>query len=215
MKETGIIMSGPNIQPILADLKTQTRRIVRSQPKVSENGFLMGEWLKKPFGGLILPKLSDLTMYCPYGQPGDRLWVRESWDFLPDIDSESVSNCGIVYWADGAVESRFAPSSFNPMIYGHERHRPSIHMPRWASRILLEITAVRVERLQDISEEDARAEGVLLSERSIYPDSDWPEFPDSYKHGYEHLWESINGAGSWDKNPFVWVIEFKRTDHAK
>jgi hypothetical protein len=155
---------------------------------------------------------------CPYGQPGDRLWVRESWfqrgkwlpQDTPNADADDVSWCG-------SQEIAYAANVKRP---GHDwRSRPSIHMPRWASRITLEITGVRVERLQDISEADAWAEGCQRGELDDYG----RPFPADVDHGngctegwdcakdwYADLWESINGPASWDANPWVWAVEFKR-----
>jgi hypothetical protein len=178
MKERPILFSAPMVRGILAGTKVQTRRVVKPQA--------MGQW------GPVVP--------CPYGQPGDRLWVREAWDFIPEGDPGTPSCAGIRYWADAGYELRTPPSNYNPMLYGKERVRPSIHMPRWASRITLEVTGVRVERLQDISEADARAEGIS---RADCPD--WHATTD-----YRALWESIHGPGSWAANPWVWVVEFKR-----
>lgn len=130
----------------------------------------------------------EFLMLCPHGKRGDRLWVRES--FLQDSG-------GFIYRADGDFEG-------NAKILGG--WRPSIFMPRWASRILLEITNVRVERINDISEEDAIAEGVDGEKEAAAIGSTWYDKP---RRAYRRIWESINGQGSWDLNPFVWVIEFK------
>lgn len=139
-------------------------------------------------------------------QPGDRLWVREAFDFLPAGGPNEPQACEIVYWATGSHESRTAPTDYNPMIYGHEKVRPSIHMPRWASRITLEVTEVRVERLQDISEDDLAAEGIQeLIDAGVDHDG-------TPRDTYRALWESINGEGSWDANPWVWAVSFKRVE---
>ena len=131
----------------------------------------------------------------PYGKPGDRLWVRETWHDA----SSSLHSCAL-YRADG-IDLHW------------DKWTPSIHMPRWASRITLEITSVRVERLQDISEADALAEGIP----SIDTPGAWtlpipanPNLPAIYLGAFCKLWESINGPGSWAANPWVWAIEFRR-----
>ena len=175
MKERPILFSAPMVRAILVGTKTQTRRVVKLGPSGRAH-----------FGGrnwhLGDP---DVIKACPYGQLGDRLWVREAW--MPvEHDSQPV---------------RYRAS--NPSYAG--KWRPSIHMPRWASRILLEIGSVRVERLLDISEADAEAEGVDFIRR--VPDVDETM---TAVELYEALWESINGPGSWDANPFVWCVEFKR-----
>jgi hypothetical protein len=146
-------------------------------------------------------RIGSDPVLCPYGQPGDRLWVRETHSFVPDSDEPA-----------GCSQVLYAASGDGP----YAKWRPSIHMPRWASRILLEITGVRVERLQDISEDDCWAEGIdacdgLLDDMAIYEmarrmNRQFEEAAPTYAA----LWESINGAGSWGANPWVWVIEFKR-----
>ena len=120
---------------------------------------------------------------CQYGKPGDRLWVRETFCYHDDL-------ARYLYKADGVTGVKW---------------KPSIFMPRIASRIMLEITGIRVERLQDISEEDAIAEGVDGENEAAKIGAEWYEKP---KRAYRRLWKSINGTGSWDLNPFVWVIEF-------
>jgi hypothetical protein len=194
MKERPILFSAPMVRALLDGGKTQTRRVF-----TAKNG---GVWPNTN----DLPGMRQILRHCPYGQPGDRLWVREAFDFIPTGGNDTPTACEIVYLATGSTEPRHAPSDYNPMIYGHQRIRPSIHMPRWASRITLEITGVRVERLQDISHKDAIAEGVahvegagLRNERLTVP-----------QHIYAHLWEQINGPGSWEANPWVWVVEFKK-----
>jgi hypothetical protein len=191
------------VRALLAGTKTQTRRAVKPRPEESPEGNLCGAWLSRPLGGLLLPKVSDIATHCPYGQAGDRLWVREA--FSGPWCMEAQDGCAAVppskwgegsriwYWADG-----------DPTYGDWTRPRPSIHMPRWASRILLEITAVRVERLQDISEVDARAEGIQeLIDAGVGHDG-------SPIDTYRALWDGINGEGAWALNPWVWVVEFRR-----
>jgi hypothetical protein len=184
VSERPILFSGAMVRAILSGAKTQTRRICKPQP-VS----------------------CDQDRDCPYGQPGDRLWVREGFTPLPmQAPTDKASRWQICYAAGGA-EEREAPAGYNPMLYNYERWSPSIHMPRWASRITLEITGVRVERLQAISEADAAAEGC----DGNCPIGHLPAYmkgPLSYH--YAQLWESINGPGSWEANPWVWVVAFRR-----
>lgn len=147
---------------------------------------------------------SEVYFNCPYGKSGDRLWVRETWQgpILDDDEYQESRRAGrekflkpqyCVYRATDQLDA--VDEDGNKLGW-----KPSIHMPRWASRILLEIINVRVERLQGICEEDAKAEGA-------YP-IDFG-FGDCYAMGFNEIWESINGIGSWDSNPFCWVIEFK------
>lgn len=165
IKERPILMHARSIKGILAGSKTQTRRIVKYRAYAEE-------------GAIVHPR------ECPYGQPGDRLWVRETWRM-----NEPPS--GLIFKAD-----------LHPVDY--ERYapwRPSIYMPRWASRLTLEITDIRVERVQDISEEDARAEG-------LHADS--IDSALSLCENFSVLWEETNGKGAWERNDWVWVISFRR-----
>lgn len=208
MSDRPILFSAPMVRAILAGTKTQTRRAVKPwEPRLMN--------LRRPVPDDV-SYLPDFTCYrstCPYGQPGDRLWVRETWAFGTHALAAARDEDGpFVYAADGTTQGRLC-----------DRWRPSIHMPRSASRITLEVTGVRVERLQDISEADARAEGAscrrISSGDARMGLSDWWSFGTdrggediggafTAKQGYELLWESINGAGSWDANPWVWVIGF-------
>ena len=207
MKERPILFSAPMARAINADRKTQTRRIVKPQPEWTEpatawtfheDGHSGPGWYAHNDD---YPEEGSLFYRCPYGQPGDRLWVRETWREF--IDSECVDGVrhelgrDVLYRADGD-SSKFA-------------WRPSIFMPRWASRINLEVVHVRVEKLQDISEADAIAEGAPGGHGSI-PGYLYAATP--HEH-YRHIWESINGTGSWDANPWVWVVEFKRIEPPK
>lgn len=178
MKERPILFSAPMVRAILDGRKNQTRRALNPQP---DGGIQFNPCT--PHG--VLNGKGD-TLICKFGKRGDRLWVRETWSQHPQF-------ADIAFRADG---EEFEDSDGFTWIL---KWKPSIHMPRWASRIMLEITNVRVERLRDIGEDDAIAEGVSLS-----------NFPMIPIYEYKELWESLNGKGSWDLNPWVWVIEFKR-----
>lgn len=211
MKERPILFSGSMVRALLAGTKTQTRRICKPAmahslshvvevPDPQERGQVYN-------GTTFGDEEGGIQFASPYGGMRDRLWVREShWWFKDECDHETgyyppaLTADDVEYRADG--EST--------------RHgwRPSIHMPRWASRILLEITSVRVERLQDINQADAQAEGAPPSHPSIDQISrefGYPDFPRSW---YAQLWEEINGPGSWAQNPWVWVVEFQRVQQA-
>ena len=138
---------------------------------------------------------SMLAGACPCGRPGDRLWVQETWGALPHMMG-GVQPETLRYRADGEYQNE----------RGTWRWRPGIHMPRWASRITLEITDVRVERLQDISGMDAKREGVSVPAHIPEDGADL----DYARRGFRRLWEEIHGECSWDANPWVWVIEFKK-----
>lgn len=189
MKERPILFSAPMVRALLAGTKTQTRRVVKGvQPWGSRNG--RPEWA-----------IVGTEPRCPYGQPGDRLWVRETWqavngdDRARHIVTHPRPNRG---WIEYAATPRLDEPAY--------KWRPSIHMPRWASRITLEVTEVRAERLQDISEADALAEGV-----NVHPDHHGKPRTSIYSpvQAYADLWDQINGAGSWDTNPWVWAVSFK------
>ena len=205
MKERPIHFSAPMVRAILDGSKTQTRRVV----KQDREGLLDCE--PTPAWDAFWQCVA-----CPYGKPGDRLWCRETFAIVPRT----------AYARSEGVQQMLRPDDdHDAAIYragwdrsnGGFRWRPSIHMPRWASRILLEIVSVRVERLQDISEDDARAEGIAYSERFEGYCTGEAEHFNSHdpRQSYFSLWEAINGAGSVAANPWVWVVEFKRIDVAE
>lgn len=223
MRERPILFSGPMVRALLAGTKTQTRRAFSPRmEKLMRAAAAMGEVSHFLDEGSMQPNdLDYVRSFCPYGQPGDRLWVRETFGHF-ERNENFKPGCEVFYRADGNCLEL-------------EPWRPSIHMPRWASRILLEITAVRVERLQDISEADADAEGCERLDTERY-ERDWKLCPkcggtrlhnalggnggvildvdcwecDTYAKRYRHLWTAINGPGSWAQNPWVWVVEFER-----
>ena len=219
IKERPILFSALMVRAILDGRKTQTRRELQNQPTVIRDPFPTTEDVKNVFlfkestGIYKCLGMKNLIDTCKFGKSGDRLWVRESWSTHAVFNDKKPSDLRTVnsyhYLADGAVQTG--------------KKRPSIHMPRWASRIDLEITSVRVERLQEISEQDALAEGMTSSfirsgdtrvggSSKLYGIDQDNTFALTAKSAYEVLWEQINGQGSWDKNPWVWVIEFKRVD---
>ncbi|EAA8215607.1 hypothetical protein JNF56_001075 [Salmonella enterica] len=212
MKERGMIFNGEMVRAILDGRKTQTRRIMKNQPA--------GDYPETPalirnvgtgfqWHGLY----GESSIFnCPLGSIGERIWVRETYQgplfdyeqmesYLEDSSKfEKPDFC--VYRADGNPAPEFYDADDNL----HCGWRPSIHMPRWASRITLKITDVRVERLNAISEEDAQAEGVQPACYEITP----PEA--AYRVSFGEVWRGIYGEESWVANPWVWVIEFKRVE---
>ena len=192
MKERPILFSGPMVRAILSGAKTQMRRIVKPQPEL----------------------LYRITGDSPYHK-GMRLWVREAWNFLgTDMmrhgRTHSTQDGVVKYLADG--ERRTINTKWRNVEVWMARKpqsRPSIHMPRWASRLTLEITGVRVERLNDINEADAWAEGVAHYSSGMTGTPSAGD-ADAGRVLYRRLWESINGPGSWEANPWVWVVEFRR-----
>lgn len=217
MRERPILFSAPMVLAILEGRKSQTRRVCKVQPVVrpdlSPSGLLA--WLVNVgtymFGDKPMP---EFVSRCPYGQPGDRLWVRETgWERpirTPRQMREGADTWPkFAYDADGWSDDDHA--DFKRWGF---RRRPSIHMPRWASRILLEVTAVRVERLRDISEADATAEGVYADAACngmfTADGNTYTTKQDGAVGAYAELWESLHGYDAWDANPWVWVVEFKR-----
>lgn len=213
-KERPILFSAPMVRAVLEGRKTQTRRVVKPQPEAPRAIYEPGHcrevlfdslacsssgspcsavgwhWSMQCAGGAVISDGAKVETLCPYGKPGDRLWVKETFAVIPgqpyangkeDDILVTKADCGPLH---AALVSKW---------------KPSIFMPRNLSRITLEITNVRVERLQDISEADAISEGVVPGGR----------FPMCARGVYADLWDSINGEGSWDKNPWVWVIEFR------
>ncbi|CDL45417.1 TPA: hypothetical protein M4206_000874 [Klebsiella pneumoniae] len=211
MKERGMIFNGEMVRAILDGRKTQTRRIMAPQPEQCPRG---GHWWpsnvfktmlhvedemqngKGGWGGIV----GDA---CPFGDVGDRIWVREA--FASGLSTKST----LAYRATHKRED------LEDGFYDTIKWTPSIHMPRWASRILLEITGVRVERLNAISEEDARAEGIIdggcLNCGEPEPCGCANPEPDA-TDAFAYLWQSIYGQESWNADPWVWVIEFKRVE---
>jgi hypothetical protein len=215
VKEHPILFSAPMVRALLAYTKTQTRRVVKPQPYYDRRFINDGLVLHKKDQDTTTSIHSPLiATHCPYGQPGDRLWVRESGWERPERTAKMMREGAdtwprFAYAADGYSDqdrADFKAWGFKP--------RPSIHMPRWASRILLEIVSVRVERLQEISEADALAEGVTRQMRSqlgwAAEESEETFNARQARSTYGLLWDSINGNGSWASNPCVWVVEFKR-----
>lgn len=187
MKERPILFSGAMVRALFAGTKTQTRRVVKPQPSTVRDG--------EPVWPADKRTLRMRFEACPYGEPGDRLWVRETWRVrVPDQDGRVLD-----YRADHTSED---PCD--------EPWSPSIFMPRSASRITLEITDVRIERLQDITSADAIAEGIETA------GEEWRHYLDpkgdclTPRNSYRTLWMSINGPGSWADNPWVWCLTFRR-----
>ena len=196
MKERPILFNADMVRAILDGRKTQTRRVVTAKQMAKAHGLMMED---------------EAIDWCPYSRDGcRRLWVRETW--RPFFDEGNLWDC-IEYRADGAkikpsgldedtgyrFDEMCEPGDLNP------HWRPSIHMPRWASRITLEVVDVRVERVKSIDHDDARKEGVVLD--TVAGGGD-----DRYPWAFHRLWDSINakrGRG-WDVNPWVWAVTFKQ-----
>lgn len=232
-RERPILMSEPMVNAILAGRKTMTRRTVKPQPEVyqGESG-LQFEW-PNWHGSL---GAENFAHYCPYGTPRDHLWVREA--FLPcrnfGDQPIAIGLASYVCFRDGSQKFygdgyyHQEPPREGPFNWpSNAKWRPSIHMPRWASRITLELTSVRVERLQAITEADAIAEGARRFESipldpmhardpahaarwSMLEPTTTGQCLTTARYAFGNLWEKINGEGSWDANPWVWMIGFRR-----
>jgi len=215
MKERPILFSGEMVRAILEGRKTQTRRVVKKIDQkcdglkfIRKNEYAM-IWNKNPeVEKKYVPKgglLEIAHIHCPFGQPGDQLWVRETWAHDdPDCQNIHCENIDHIWWK--ANEIKLVADSF----CGSARWHPSIHMPRWASRILLEVVSIRVERVQEIDMNGIIAEGIHES----YVATVESGIINPPLHAFRKLWDSINEKRgySWEVNPWVWVVEFKRID---
>ena len=205
VKERPILFSGPMVRAILAGQKTQTRRIVKPQP-------LPGHERPSTYKYLNSDELREIK---PPVNVGDRLWVRETWfENMARRDGESPKKEDVIYRADGGFSEQFEIDDADPPA----RWRPSIFMPRWASRLILEVTGVRVERVQDISEADAEAEGAFHTSEADKQQaarvaiSEGKDCIGAAEY-FRELWDSLNAkhCHGWDTNPWVWVYEFRRS----
>lgn len=215
MKERPILFSAPMVRAILAGNKTQTRRIVKPQPEWVDGAWY---WRSRRYNnGLGVhyfhtdaeSAAERMASVCPYGAPGDRLWVRETFGFgwQDGLGGYSALRpTGTQYERPDKV---FFKADFpdDDEKNGKRCWRPSIHMPRWASRITLEVVAVRVERLQDISNSDATAEG--FEDNFEADGSAYGAVLTTARESFADLWCEINGPDSWYENPWVWVVEFR------
>ncbi|HBR9965700.1 hypothetical protein [Klebsiella pneumoniae] len=216
MTERGMIFNSEMVRAILDGRKTQTRRPIKwKQTRFTEIGE-RDDGSKWPWSE-DAEHACDFWHPCPFGAVGDRIWIRESF-FPAPLEMQYTpprKTMWNIAYRDGVQMEKLAPAEYNPLIYNYERWTPSIHMPRWASRILLEITDVRVERLNAISEEDARAEGIIdggcLNCGEPEPCGCANPEPDA-TDAFAYLWQSIYGQESWNANPWVWVISFERVE---
>lgn len=191
MTDRPILFSASMVRAIRAGHKTQTRRVAKPYPfSLNEKpADVVGFRVRRPDGS----EEGAFVRPCPYGKPGDRLWVRE--------------NC----WAHKDTGEIFGYCAEDETLYDDNKtvkKVPSIHMPRSKCRLMLEIIAVRIERLHDISAADAIAEGIRPAANPTTIDCDTPD----PRIGFRHLWKSINGVESWRENPFVWIVEFRKVD---
>lgn len=210
MRERPILFSGLMVRAILEGSKTQTRRVVKVQPPADTLDVITYHHPdpRVHYWACDSGSLLDWAYPCPQGEVGDRLYVRETWQHSNHPLGPYDSDCEVFYRAD-YLDDPLGPDLERSADGIRRQWRPSIHMPRAASRILLEVTGVRMERLQDITEDDAKAEGVSIDERHGIGYCIGADRPPSIR-AYRELWEQLNGAGSWNGNPWVWVVEFRR-----
>jgi len=213
VNEKPIPFSAEMVRAILDGRKTQTRRVIKPQP---QHGFL-GNWsyfksTRSLFATETWMSEADMRRWLPrkhgpYGQSGDHLWVRETWATIPLYDcmkpSQLVPKGTDLFWRADDSQTRYNKTSPG-------KWRSPIFMPRWASRITLRVTGVRVERVQEITEDDAKAEGAAMGYDGDYS----PHQGFNHRGGFMALWDSINAKRglSWDANPWVWVVEFERAE---
>lgn len=211
MKERPILFSGPMVRAILDGRKTQTRRIVR-----------LPAWFRDEYSTFGSSEIAS-EVACPYGAPGDRLWVREAWA-LEDLGEDGQR---LVWMVDRAAKWVGDGETIHYLELDYEpaRWRPSIHMPRWASRLTLEVTGVRVEQLRALETWNDRTEADVLAEGLTFVE-DMPGAVMPKQYGlpgrmlsrtpwcaFQKLWDEINGKRApWSSNPWVWVVEFRRID---
>lgn len=226
MKDIPILFSAPMVRAILAGTKTQTRRVVKPQPErrnIEQVGSMLGFKKRHADGFWLWPNAQvKIVAECPHGQPGTMIWVRETFYAWGRWETRYSAKKGRDEWhfVDMTLESgkayEYPATGGQPQPMGGKRHRggvapawwkrPAIHMPRAASRITLEITGVRVERLKSISSDDAYAEGA--AEWAAETVRDGNKYPSAVA-AFQALWESINGPESWAANPWCWAVEFK------
>ncbi|WP_397321977.1 hypothetical protein [Pantoea agglomerans] len=208
MRERPIIFNADMVRAVLDGRKTQTRRVMKVQPHAGVRN--------SPFVKSGIEDGHGKELVCPFGEVGDRLWVRETFR----VHSRATDVATLVYKASEqqswTQQTHRVPieKCNKPAVV--DKWTPSIHMPRWASRITLEITSVRVERLQDISAEDVTAEGIKTLGESMWGSQWWVDAPQAAINDahlqFSIIWSKIYGEESWHANPWVWVIEFKRVE---
>lgn len=199
-KERPILFNGEMVRATLDDRKTMTRRVCKPAEDAALSYVVTCE--NSQWGD----EEGDVLFSCPYGKVGDRLWVRETF-VQPEIGHHKCP----VYYRANEEDALFIGNQY--------KWKPSIFMPRWASRITLEITVIRIERLNDITHEDAKSEGVETTTFPSFAGSPFPcwkgygkgkAYLDTALDSFKSLWRSINGEESWAENPWVWVVEFKQ-----
>lgn len=213
-KERPVLFSGPMVRAILDGSKTQTRRVVKGPNADIVNAYDLRGMQGFPDGSsrAVFDHHTEepFSVVCPYGKPGDRLWVRETWAAPHSFDTTRPGEIPGIEGDGPRMLHYAATANLGGRIgLGGLLGRPAIFMPRWASRITLEVTSVRVERVRSISEADAKAEGAPV-ENGHHIRGAWFGCGPSHREGFAQLWQDINGTESWAASPWVWVIGFRR-----
>ncbi len=215
MKTRPILFGGKMVRAITDGRKTQTRRVIRPQP---EQMYWAGRdrYLWRPKRGMFVDAWAEkqlaqkMAEHCPHGAPGDRLWLKETWCPLGDIEAHARAGepVDIAYKADWDADGVDREEARDA---GVDRWRPSRFMPRWASRITLEVVSRRAERVQDISNADVIAEGIG---RWTFAVGAWADDPPDPRWKFIELWDSLNAkaSNSFESNPWIWVVEFRRVE---
>lgn len=207
--EHTMIFNSEMVRATLDGRKTHIRRPIKPQPKI-----IHALYSDKSLETERIFKNGDQRIHCPDGKIGERLWVRETWGIWKEGELCSLSTFEYVDYDQGSFKAKLEKGyelRYKADNATCNKWRPSIHMPRWASRITLEITNIRVERVQEITEEDAKAEGCRSADLASGRECFLNEELGSYKLHFKSLWDSIYSKKfPWDSNPWVWVIEFKR-----
>lgn len=212
-RERSIIMSGAMVKALLAGKKTQTRRLIKPQPPSGFWFYELTDDLGYSEAGFVQNELEDPLYYrCPYGKPGDKLWVKETWRHYGNLYKGNKAYALVEYRADGAcrqIELKIPLPTRSWWDSGKKPWASPIFMPRWASRITLKVTKIRIQQVQDIGANDIFKEGI----------DKWEEYEGGRvisvaqaRGRFRQLWNSLYAKGDfgWDSNPWVWVIEFKR-----
>jgi hypothetical protein len=229
MKYIPVLFSTPMVQAILDNRKTQTRRVVKMTKDIENPEF--GYTAFTQIGSISVRgkhangEYGESFIKCPYGKVGDILWVRETWANTTNVNSVSDFPYGVPHIVsesfDGKVHSAYIYRASTPdwqwldddgWTTEKSHWKPSIHMPKVACRLFLKIKSIRVERLQEISEQDAKAEGAEGLNCQYIGAEHHGQGYTSYTEGFKKIWQDINGRVSWLANPWVWVIEFERIE---
>lgn len=217
MRERPILFSDQRVRALLIGQQTQTRRIMKSQAfgpgQDNHEGCYAFDVMTNHRHGHQIMSMENLNYCCPYGQPGDQLWVREAWrgPIIPPEQVNEYEKSPASFRYPHYCQYRADASEYGNNVGGRDKFgwQTGIHMPRWASRINLQITHVRAEKIQTISDDDIIAEGVQTDSHFLNSFFTMNSETGSPKEAYKRAWEKQYGSTSWEVNPWVWVIEFK------